>query len=103
MNPASRARAMSPAALPDPIVELVDGFRVVRDDYLPGGSKLRVLLPLLRGTLKREAVYGSPASGYAQIAVAHACSMLGKQAVIFVAQSKRFHARTAEAFQAGAR
>lgn len=101
MNPASRARVMEP--LPVPIVELVDGFRVVRDDHLPGGSKLRVLLPLLAAIDAREVVYASPASGYAQIALAHACKMLGKQAVIFVAESKQLSARSLEAQAAGAR
>jgi hypothetical protein len=103
-NTGSRARPFTAAGdLPEPIVELVDGFRIVRDDHLPGGSKLRVLLPLLSALEQQEVVYGSPASGYAQIAVAHACAMLGKQAVIFVAESKQLHKRTAEALRIGAR
>lgn len=103
MNPGSRARTAALAELPAPRVELHNGFRVVRDDDLPGGSKLRVLLPLLAALPEQEIVYGSPASGYAQIAVAEACAMLGKQAVIFVARSKLEHPRTTAARAAGAR
>jgi hypothetical protein len=102
-NPASRARVTAPPELPPPAVEVVEGFRVVRDDYLPGGSKMRYLLPLLCGRSEAEVVYGSPASGYAQIAVAHACTMLGKRATVFVAASKRGHKRTEAARAAGAR
>jgi hypothetical protein len=99
-NPTSRARALS---LPAPVVEAVDGYRVVRDDYLAGGSKTRYLLPLLQARPEAEVVYGSPASGYAQIAIAYVCTMLGKRATVFVAKSKHVHARTAVAAAAGAR
>lgn len=33
-----------PASLPPPHVEAVDRWRVVRDDLLPGGTKMRAML-----------------------------------------------------------
>jgi hypothetical protein len=79
-------------------------FFLVRDDYLVGGTKLRIFLPLLR-TLENhtDIAYASPAYGYAQIALAQAAAMTGKQAHIFVAQRKEMHARTAKAQGLGAK
>lgn len=88
--------------LPAPVVERIGRFLVVRDDYLPGGSKMRYMLPLLAALPHREIVYASPAVGYAQIALAHCCKILGKQAVVFVAKRKQPHRRTLAAKEAGA-
>jgi hypothetical protein len=93
----------APLSLPRPVVDSVGRFSVVRDDYLPGGSKMRYLLPLVAALPHAEIVYGSPAVGYAQIALAHVCAMLGKRATIYVAQSKHLHPRTIRARDAGAR
>lgn len=89
-------------ALPAPVVETIGRFQVVRDDYLPGGSKMRYMLPLIAGIDAAEIVYASPAVGYAQIALAHTCRILGKRAVVFVAKRARPHARTLAAKAAGA-
>lgn len=86
----------------DPVIETIDGFRVVRDDYLPGGSKMRYMLPLIAASNEHNIIYSSPAYGYAQIALAHVCKMLGKQAVVFVAKRKVPHPRTLAAKAAGA-
>lgn len=88
-------------SLPPPRVEECDGFLVVRDDEVPGGTKRRVLPGLL--TRGREYVYASPAYGYAQVALAHACYEVGGRATVFTAQRREPHARTAEAVQAGAK
>lgn len=74
---------------------------VVRDDLIAGGTKVRSLPVLL--TDAAEFVYASPASGYAQIAVAIAARQCGKRATIFVAHRKVPHARTTQAHAAGAR
>jgi len=88
------------AILP-PKVERHGDVWVVRDDLVPGGSKRRVIDRLLvSGT---EFVYASPAYGYAQIALAHACRDLGLRATVFTAKRTRMHDRTAEAARAGAR
>lgn len=89
--------------LPAPVIETVEGFLVVRDDLLPGGTKRRVLEPLVASAPAAEFVYAPPAYGYAQIALAYSCSAAGKQATVFVAKRKALHARTAEAKAAGAR
>lgn len=89
--------------LPPPVVEKVGALHVVRDDLLPGGSKMRYMLPIIGKLDAAEVVYASPAYGYAQIALAHCCRMLGKQAVVFVAKRKAPHPRTLQAKAAGAR
>jgi len=75
---------------------------VVRDDLLPGGTKQRVL-PLFLDGAYSEYVYASPAYGYAQIALAHSCAGMGKQATVFVAKRSQLHPRTADAKRAGAK
>lgn len=89
------------ASWPDPIIERVGRILVVRDDCIPGGTKRRVIDQLLTGA--REFVYASPAYGYAQIALAHACRDLGVQATIFTSKRARLHPRTTEAKGAGAK
>lgn len=84
-----------------PVIEDVGGLLVVRDDLVAGGTKRRVIPRLLGGA--SEYVYASPAYGYAQIALAHACAEAGKRSTIFVAKRKAPHPRTIEANRAGAR
>lgn len=88
--------------MPAPIVQPVGEWLVVRDDMLPGGTKQRVLPRFLDGAYS-EFVYATPAYGYAQIALAHACASMGKRATVFVAKRNQLHARTMEAKHAGAR
>lgn len=90
-------------SLPAPVVEEFDGIRVVRDDLLPGGTKMRYILPLIEGRPEREFVYASPAFGYAQVALAHCAAMAGRRATIFTAARKEPHPLTRAAHQAGAR
>lgn len=88
--------------LPDPRIDTLGQWLVVRDDLLPGGTKQRVI-PLFLDDSADEYVYATPAYGYAQIALAHSCAMLGKQATVFVAKRNQLHERTAEAKRAGAK
>ena len=86
---------------PPPVrIDDIGGILVVRDDLIPGGTKRRVLGPLLAGA--DEWVYASPAQGYAQVALAHACRETGKRATVFVARRREPHKRTREAIEAGA-
>jgi hypothetical protein len=85
---------------PPPLVETIDGIRVVRDDLYPGGTKARYL-----GTLygkNDEVVYASPCQGGAQFALAFVARQLGKRATIFVAKRKIPHPRAFEAKALGA-
>ncbi len=83
-----------------PLIETYGQVRVVRDDLIPGGTKRRVIDQLLVGA--EMFVYASPAYGYAQVALAHACRDLGKRVVIFTAHRTQPHDRTREAMAAGA-
>jgi hypothetical protein len=87
--------------LPPPRIEPVGPLLIVRDDLIPGGTKRRVLAGELVGA--DEFVYASPAYGYAQIALAHACRDVGARATVFVAKRKELHPRTREAVRAGAK
>lgn len=89
------------AKLPDPVIEKIGNIFVLRDDLIPGGTKRRVIDRVLIGG--GEFVYASPAYGYAQIALAHACREAGKQATIFTAKRRQLHPRTMEAKAAGAK
>ena len=72
---------------PAPVIEEHEGFVVVRDDLLDGGSKMRFADYLIKSEPEiEEWVYGSsPATGYAQISLSCLCRKYGKKAVIFMA------------------
>jgi len=84
-----------------PLVEKCGGLFVVRDDLVPGGTKVRALPALLTGA--REFVYASPVAGYAQVALAIAAAEAGVRATVFCAERRELHPRTAAALCAGAR
>lgn len=88
--------------LPIPVVEEHEGFVVVRDDLLPGGTKMRAILALMQEQAVDEFVYASPAQGYAQLALAHCARLLGKKATVFTAARKVLHPLTQAAADAGA-
>ena len=89
--------------LPPPVITAHSCFLVVRDDLLSGGTKRRVIQPLVARSDKTEFVYASPAYGYAQVALAYVCRDIGKQATIFTAYRKTPHPLTLKAQQAGAK
>ena len=85
-------------------IQQIEGIYVVRDDLIPGGTKQRVLAPLMeRLSLQgyREFVYGGPAEGYAQLALAYAAQETGLQASYFVAQRTVPHRNSINAAKAG--
>lgn len=88
--------------LPSPVVELHAGIHVVRDDLLPGGTKMRAIFPLMATSSAVEFVYASPGQGYAQVALAYSAKMLGLRATVFTAARKSLHPLTAKAAAAGA-
>lgn len=89
--------------LPDPHVETVDRWQVVRDDLLPGGTKVRALPALIDDDSADEFVYAGPAYGYAQVALGHACRSAGRRATCFVPARSSLHPRSTEALAAGTR
>lgn len=87
-------------------IEQVGHVSVVRDDLIPGGSKQRILAPLMEQLAEsgyREFVFGGPAEGYAQLALAYAAAETGLRSCYFVAQRKTLHPNTEKAHAAGCR
>lgn len=89
--------------LPPPVVKKHGRFFVVRDDLLEGGTKRRVIQPLVAAMDAQEFVYASPAYGYAQLALAVSARACGKRATIFTAKRKQPHRLTLAAHRAGAK
>ena len=91
---------------PAPVIEEHDGFMVVRDDLLDGGSKMRFADYLIKSQPEiEEWVYGSsPATGYAQISLSYLCRKYGKKSVIFMAERAwdKLHDYQIEALKVGA-
>jgi hypothetical protein len=91
--------------LPPPVLEEHEGFLIVRDDLIGGGSKMRFADYLIRSQPDiKEWVYGSsPATGYAQISLAHLCTKYDKKAVIFMADRavEKRHSYQLQAIEAG--
>jgi hypothetical protein len=86
------------------VISEVGHLRVVRDDLIPGGTKQRVLAPIMESLMcsgYRRFVYGGPAEGYAQLALAYAAREVGAMAVYFVARRKVRHPNTQRAALAG--
>ena len=66
---------------------------VVRDDLLPGGTKQRAAGEFVNQMLGRgyeNFVYASPFSGFAQVALASVCRILGVKCTIVCERDKRF-------------
>jgi len=79
-----------PYNFPKLIIEQYNGFHVVRDDLLEGGSKRRFVDRLIREEIEEgaeEFVYGGcPANGYAQLSLTLQAKAYGKKAVFFMAK-----------------
>lgn len=65
---------------------MTGSLTVVRDDFLPGGTKQRGAVPFLK-QLQREGInefiYASPFAGFAQVALAKSCALLGAKCTVF--------------------
>jgi hypothetical protein len=77
---------LSPNVVVDELAVESGTIHVVRDDLLDGGTKQRAAVPFLL-ELKRqgveELVYASPFSGFAQVALAVSCKLLGLKCTVF--------------------
>ena len=75
---------------PKLVIEEHEGFYVVRDDLLEGGSKRRFVDRLIREEIKKgaeEFVYGGcPANGYAQLSLTLQAKVYDKKAIFFMAK-----------------
>jgi 16S rRNA G966 N2-methylase RsmD len=63
-------------------------FSVIRDDKLIGGTKQRGMIPLLATIKQNKIIYAGPTQGFEQVAVAYACKLLHKTAVLFLSKPK---------------
>lgn len=61
---------------------------IIRDDYVPGGTKSRGINPLvkLHSTIEKF-IYAGPSNGFAQLALALACKKYERKAVLFTSGS----------------
>ena len=67
---------------PAPIVEMHNGFHVVRDDLLEYGSKTRFIDHLVKTTPCDEWVFGGANKvGWGPISLTYVCNLYGKKAV----------------------
>lgn len=86
---------------PPPLVFECDGYTVVSDAHIPGGTKARFTHSLFEDA--DEVVYASPAQGGAQVALAATAARLGKRATIFVAKRAELLEPTRIAAEFGAK
>ena len=81
---------MKPYEFPKLVIEEHEGFHVVRDDLLEGGSKRRFVDRLLREEIAEganEFVYGGcPANGYAQLSIPLQAREYGCRTTLFMAK-----------------
>jgi hypothetical protein len=70
-------------------------FHVIRDDYLIGGTKQRMISGVIDANpLTTEFVYAGPVEGYAQIALSYGCSIYGKKATLLLPMRRPLHSLT---------
>ena len=99
---------MKPFEFPKLIIEEHEGFHVVRDDLLEGGSKRRFVDRMMRDEIENgieEFVYGGcPANGYAQLSLTLQANAYGKKAIFFMAQRsmQKLHPYQQQALDYGA-
>jgi Pyridoxal-phosphate dependent enzyme len=82
-------------------IEDYAGVRVVRDDLLEGGSKIRFLGHLIPADT-REVVYGGPFCGGAAVALSVLARQRGIRCTLFYAKRAELHARQRTALANGA-
>lgn len=71
------------------IIEQHNGFHILRDDLLEGGTKSIIANHIIQQHIdKDQFVYASPAVGGFQVALSIACKKHGKQAIIFLLRDK---------------
>ena len=86
----TRENKIEPYQFPKLVIEKYDGFYVVRDDLLEGGSKRRFIDRMIRESIEdgvEEFVYGGcPANGYAQLSLTLQTKQYNKKSVFFMAK-----------------
>jgi 16S rRNA G966 N2-methylase RsmD len=57
---------------------------LIDEGCLIGGSKQRIMSMVLATIDEKKIIYAGPSTGYAQVALAYTCFMMGKQAILFL-------------------
>jgi hypothetical protein len=57
---------------------------LIDEGGLIGGSKQRIMPMVLSQVDEKKIIYAGPSTGYAQVALAYTCFMMGKQAILFL-------------------
>ena len=72
---------------PPLVIKEYDGIKVVRDDLLNHGSKIRFVDKYIRDVKAKEIVFGCcPATGYAQISLPAVANKYDKKVILFMAK-----------------
>lgn len=87
---------------PEIIIEKFNDFKVIRDDYLIGGTKQRAIDAFI-DDFHTEYIYAGPAEGYAQVALAYIGYLYNVKVTIFLADRKYETDLTNEARNYGAK
>ncbi len=85
-----------------PKVEVHEGIRVVRDDYMVG-SKCRFADLLMKNTKEDTVVYVQPRFGLAGVSILEAADRYNKKVVLFMPSSKKISHHQAVCIERGAR
>lgn len=93
-------KAVSALLAQPPVIETHGKYRVVREDLLPGGSKMR-FLPYIVDP-KTEVVYGGPFCGGAALALSELGKRTGQKVTLFYAGREHLHPRQIAAKANGA-
>lgn len=64
-------------------------FNVVQEGYLIGGTKQRMIAPIIQNSTCSEFVYAGPVYGYAQIALSYVGKLFNKKVTLFVEKLER--------------
>ncbi len=73
---------------PPLVIEKISKFYVIRDDYLIGGTKQRLVYKFMEKSNCDTFVYAGPYQGYAQIALSYCAYVMKKKAIIVLDKIK---------------
>jgi hypothetical protein len=75
---------VNPTFVTRQIITPKGNMTLIDEGVLIGGSKQRVMPMVLSQIEEKKIIYAGPSTGYAQIALAYVCLMMGKQAILFL-------------------
>ena len=74
--------------LSDPVIEIINGYKIVREDLIAGGTKYRALIEWLPTLNSNHFSYTGSVFGYGAYALALACAELCYKCPIYISKSK---------------